>query len=101
VLICHCRKVNDGVARAAIAAGATDLEGLAEICRAGSGCGGCHPMLEELLRGAGSKVGGSTLGRSMFAESTFAGSRSGSSTVDGSGLDGHFSRSSRRVLSPA
>ena len=51
MLICHCRRVNDGVARAAIEAGATDLDGLAELCRAGSGCGGCHPILEELLRG--------------------------------------------------
>jgi len=51
MLICHCRRVNDGVARAAIEAGASDLDALAELCRAGSGCGGCHPMLEELLRG--------------------------------------------------
>ena len=56
MLICHCRRVNDGVARAAIEAGATDLDGLAERCRAGSGCGGCHPMLEELLRGALSRL---------------------------------------------
>jgi NAD(P)H-nitrite reductase large subunit len=55
VLICHCRRVNDGVARAAIEAGATDLDGLAELCRAGSGCGGCHPVLEELLRGTASR----------------------------------------------
>jgi NAD(P)H-nitrite reductase large subunit len=51
MLICHCRRVNDGAARAAIEAGATDLDALAELCRAGSGCGGCHPILEELLRG--------------------------------------------------
>jgi NAD(P)H-nitrite reductase large subunit len=55
MLICHCRRVNDGMARAAIEAGATDLDALAEHCRAGSGCGGCHPMLEELLRGFSAK----------------------------------------------
>ena len=71
MLICHCRKVNDGVAKAAIEAGATDLDGLAALCRAGSGCGGCHPMLEELLRGAGAK------------------------------LEERFARSPRRVLAPA
>jgi bacterioferritin-associated ferredoxin len=71
VLICHCRKVNDGVARAAIEAGATDLDGLAERCRAGSGCGGCHPMLEALLRGGAS------------------------------GLDEGSGRSPRRVMAPA
>jgi NAD(P)H-nitrite reductase large subunit len=57
VLICHCRRVNDGVARAAIEAGASDLDTLADLCRAGSGCGGCRPMLEELLRGAGFNAG--------------------------------------------
>jgi NAD(P)H-nitrite reductase large subunit len=56
VLICHCRRVNDGVARAAIEAGATDIDALGELCRAGTGCGGCHPMLEALLRGAGSML---------------------------------------------
>ena len=86
MLICHCRKVNDGVARAAIEAGATDLQGLAEICRAGSGCGGCHPMLEELLRGAGSKV---------------SGSKWASAALGGLTLDEHFPRPSQRVLSPA
>jgi NAD(P)H-nitrite reductase large subunit len=66
MLICHCRRVNDGVARAAIEAGASDLDALAELCRAGSGCGGCHPMLEELLRGAGRTVGETpTLSRAM------------------------------------
>lgn len=50
MLACHCRGVNDKAVRAAIHAGATNLEALAQLCRAGSGCGGCHATLEALLR---------------------------------------------------
>lgn len=58
MLACHCRRVNDGVIRAAIQAGAADLEALAQLCQAGSGCGGCHATLEELLRTASTDIDG-------------------------------------------
>lgn len=49
MLICHCRAVNDGAIRNAIAAGARRPEDIARSCGAGSRCGGCVPALLELL----------------------------------------------------
>lgn len=50
MLICHCKGVNDHAVRTAIAAGARDLDDLGARCGAGTGCGGCIPVLRELLR---------------------------------------------------
>lgn len=49
MLICHCRAVNDRALRVAIQAGAAALSDLADLCGAGSRCGGCIPALLELL----------------------------------------------------
>ena len=49
MLICSCRAVNDRSIRAAIQAGATTPQELAEMCGAGGECGGCVPALLELL----------------------------------------------------
>ena len=49
MLICHCKAVNEATIRAAVLAGARDIEGLGRRCGAGTGCGGCAPALLELL----------------------------------------------------
>lgn len=53
--VCSCKAVNDTVVRAAVAAGAASLEELAVRCGAGSGCGGCRPVLARLLAEVASK----------------------------------------------
>ncbi len=53
MFVCHCRAVTDGVVRASIEAGACSLAELADRCGAGTGCGGCHRLLEQLLAAAG------------------------------------------------
>ena len=50
--VCHCRAVSDSAVRAAAAAGVRTVDDLGESCGAGTDCGGCHPLLEELLAGA-------------------------------------------------
>ena len=50
--VCHCRAVSDSAVRAAAAAGDRTVDDLGESCGAGTDCGGCHPLLEELLAGA-------------------------------------------------
>lgn len=35
--------------RAAIASGATSVEDVGHRCGAGTVCGGCHPIIDELL----------------------------------------------------
>jgi bacterioferritin-associated ferredoxin len=49
VLICHCKAVNDQTIRAAVLAGANDIDTLAGMCGAGSRCGGCLPAVIDLL----------------------------------------------------
>jgi bacterioferritin-associated ferredoxin len=49
MMVCHCEAVNDGAIRAEIAEGALDPDALAERCGAGSRCGGCLTVVEELL----------------------------------------------------
>ena len=49
MVVCHCRAVNDKAIVAEILSGAVDADTLAERCGAGSRCGGCRPVVEELL----------------------------------------------------
>jgi bacterioferritin-associated ferredoxin len=49
VLICHCRRVNDRVIRAAVQAGARSREDVGAACGAGTGCGGCRPAIDRVL----------------------------------------------------
>jgi bacterioferritin-associated ferredoxin len=57
VVLCHCEVVSDRAVQAAIAAGAGDLDAIADRCEgAGARCGGCVPALEELLADAASAI---------------------------------------------
>jgi bacterioferritin-associated ferredoxin len=49
MLVCHCKAVNEQRIREAIAQGARDEFDVADLCGAGSGCGGCVPVITALL----------------------------------------------------
>jgi bacterioferritin-associated ferredoxin len=49
MFVCHCRALTDRDIGEAIAAGARDLDEIGRRCGAGITCGGCCPLLEELL----------------------------------------------------
>lgn len=49
-LICFCHGVSDAEIRAAIRAGATTIEAIQSETRASTGCGGCHPEVEAILK---------------------------------------------------
>jgi bacterioferritin-associated ferredoxin len=49
MFVCHCRAVTDAEIREAIGAGACDLEEVGRRCGAGVTCGGCCPLIQELL----------------------------------------------------
>lgn len=50
-VVCHCFEVTEAVIRDVIRRQRPrDLDALAAYCQAGSGCGGCRPELEELLK---------------------------------------------------
>ena len=47
--VCLCRRVTDRKVNAAIEAGASDSDEVTRRCGAGSRCGGCVPLIEELF----------------------------------------------------
>ena len=49
MIVCHCHAVSDATVRAAILAGAGDLDDVARRCGAGSDCGGCQDRVERML----------------------------------------------------
>lgn len=49
MLVCHCKRVSDRTIRAAVQSGATCRGAVANACGAGTGCGGCVPMVERLI----------------------------------------------------
>ncbi|MEI6200562.1 MAG: molybdopterin-dependent oxidoreductase, partial [Enhydrobacter sp.] len=53
--ICACFGVSTAAVTAAIAAGATSLEAIGAVTRAGSNCGSCRPELRTLVRASRAK----------------------------------------------
>jgi bacterioferritin-associated ferredoxin len=49
MIVCLCRRVSDRTIRAAIREGAQTEERVAEMCGAGTCCGGCVPTISELI----------------------------------------------------
>ena len=49
MVVCQCHAVNDRTIRAEIASGALDVDAVAARCGAGARCGGCRPVIEEIL----------------------------------------------------
>jgi bacterioferritin-associated ferredoxin len=49
MLVCHCKGVSERELRSAIQSGVCTRGDLARECGAGSVCGGCRPLIDELL----------------------------------------------------
>lgn len=49
MLVCHCMGLTDREVHRAIRAGASTQHEVARECGAGSVCGGCRPLIDELL----------------------------------------------------
>jgi bacterioferritin-associated ferredoxin len=49
VIVCSCKGVNDRKIRSAVDDGARTIEELGEHCTAGTRCGGCWPVLADLI----------------------------------------------------
>jgi bacterioferritin-associated ferredoxin len=49
MLVCHCKGVTERDVRDAIESGACSHREIARRCGAGSMCGGCRPLIDELL----------------------------------------------------
>jgi len=55
--ICKCNNVNKKAILAALDQGATDAAGVKELTRAGAGCGGCMPIVNDVVRSSLKKMG--------------------------------------------
>jgi bacterioferritin-associated ferredoxin len=49
MIVCHCKAVNDRAIREVIERGARTPREVALACQAGRKCGGCIPVVRELL----------------------------------------------------
>lgn len=49
-LICGCARVHDEDIKRAIASGASTFDEVAQITKAGTGCGNCRILIERMLR---------------------------------------------------
>ena len=49
MLVCHCQAVSDRAIRKAIRNGACTQNAIKRECLAGAGCGGCAPLIDEIL----------------------------------------------------
>ena len=49
MIVCHCHGVSDRRILAEASLGATDPDEVARRCGAGSDCGGCYPLIEDIL----------------------------------------------------
>jgi bacterioferritin-associated ferredoxin len=49
MLVCHCKGLTDRQVRDAVREGAGTRRQLSRSCGAGAVCGGCRPVIEEIL----------------------------------------------------
>jgi bacterioferritin-associated ferredoxin len=49
MIVCHCKGLNDRDIGKAVREGAVTSDDVASFCDAGSDCGGCRPVIEEIL----------------------------------------------------
>lgn len=49
MLVCHCKGLSDREVRATVREGASTRRQVTRACGAGSVCGGCRPVLEEIV----------------------------------------------------
>ena len=51
MVVCHCKAVSECEVRRLVRAGARHRTEVTRACGAGSVCGGCHPVIEEIVAG--------------------------------------------------
>lgn len=61
MLVCHCHRVHDRTIRDVARSGARTPEEVGQACGAGTGCGGCKPLIAGLIVREGAARGVSSL----------------------------------------
>ncbi|MEZ4371363.1 MAG: (2Fe-2S)-binding protein [Polyangiaceae bacterium] len=50
MLVCHCHRVNDEQIRQCVRDGCGSARAVSRNCKAGSGCGGCMPLVKLVVK---------------------------------------------------
>ena len=50
MIVCQCKGVTEAAARRAVRAGALTIGEIGFVCLAGTECGACHEILEQILQ---------------------------------------------------
>ena len=53
MVVCHCHAVNDATIRRIVGNAEPTAEAIADLCGAGTDCGGCLETIERLLASSG------------------------------------------------
>ena len=51
MVVCHCKAVKECEVRRVVRAGASRRAEVTRACGAGGVCGGCHPVIDEIVAG--------------------------------------------------
>ncbi len=49
MIVCHCKAVSDRTVREVVRSGASTRAHVRRACGAGGVCGGCRPVIQEIL----------------------------------------------------
>ena len=49
MLVCHCKAVSDRTIRRVVRSGAATCRQVGRDCQAGRSCGGCQPLIREII----------------------------------------------------
>ena len=49
MIVCHCKGITDRDIRKTLLEGALTRNDVERACRAGSDCGGCRPLIEQII----------------------------------------------------
>jgi len=49
MIVCHCKGITDRDIRKAVLEGASTRTDVESLCQAGTECGGCRPLIEQLV----------------------------------------------------
>jgi len=69
MIVCHCKAVNDRSIREAVRCGARSPREVALACQAGRSCGGCRPLVRQLIESEASTLGPESIDAAAVAAS--------------------------------
>lgn len=49
MIVCHCKGITDRDIRKAVLEGASTCTDVESLCQAGTECGGCRPLIQQLV----------------------------------------------------